>query len=152
MKMSVASRPALRRAVLAAAFCLVAALVLLSLVERDLSRIFCAALAGVLVWNCLKRFKLEHSIVQSHGESMGKVSTYRRIGTKRGCTIDYTFPTSENKIYVGSHQAYDGLPQEGQRFLVVYNLADPSINLPLFSFWFYRFAFEPSEKAIPSSA
>jgi hypothetical protein len=151
-KMSVASRPVLRRPVIAAALCLVAVLVFLCLVERDLSGLFCAALAGVLVWNCLKRFKLEHSIVQSHGESLGKVSTYRRIGTKRGSIIDYTFPSADNKIYVGAHQGYDVLPQEGQTFLVVYNLADPSLNLPLFSFWFYRFAFESSENAIPSSA
>jgi hypothetical protein len=151
-KMFVASRPALRRPVIVAALCLFAVLVFLSFIERDLLRLFCAIFAGVLVWNCLTRFKLEHSIVQSHGESLGTVSKYRRLGTKRGSIIDYSFPSADNKIHFGTHHGYNGLPQEGQTFLVVFNLADPSLSLPLFSFWFYKFVFEFPKNAAPAPA
>ena len=151
-KMVAAPRPALRRTVIVAAICVLAFLVFLSFIERDFLRLFCAIFAGVLVWNCLTRFKLEHSIVQSHRESVGRVSKYRRLGTKRGSIIDYSFLSADNEIHFATHHGDNGLPQEGQTFLVAYNSADPSLSLPLFSFWFYKFAFEFPKNATPASA
>jgi hypothetical protein len=147
-----ASRPVLRTPVIVAALCFFTVLVYISFVELGWTRIFFALLACVLVWNCFTRFKLEHSIVQSHGESMGTVSNYRRLGTKRWGIIDYTFVSADNKTDFGTLRGSTELPQQGQTFLVIYNLLEPSLSLPLFSFWFYRFDFEFRENDVPTSS
>jgi hypothetical protein len=105
----------------------------------------------VLVWNCFTRLKLERSIIPSHGESLATVSEYRRLGTKRGAIIDYTFLSADNRTHFGTLRGSTDLPQEGRTFVVVYNLAEPSLSLPLFSFWFYKFSFELSEAGAPHS-
>lgn len=146
-----ASRPVLRTPVILAALCFFAVLVCFAFIERGLPRIFCAIFAGVLVWNCLRRLKLEHSIVQSHSESIGTVSNHQRLGMKRGATIDYSFLSADNKTHFGTVHGDTALPHAGQTFVVVYSLAEPSLSLPLFSFWFYRFAFEVPETDAQSS-
>jgi hypothetical protein len=145
------SRPILRTPVIIAALCFFAVLVCFALIEPGLPRIFCAILAGVLVSNCLTRLKLEHSIVQSHSESLGTVSNHKRLGIKRGAVIDYSFLSADSKTHFGTVHGDTALPHKGQTFVVVYSLAEPSLSLPLFSFWFYRFAFEVPETDAQSS-
>jgi hypothetical protein len=141
VRMVCVSRPVLRKLIIIVSLSLFAALVCVSFVEPGFPRIFCTILAGVLVWNCLTRLKLEHSIVQSHGEALGTASKYRRLGTKRGAVLDYNFLSAGNRLQFGTLRGSTELPQEGQTFLVVYNLADPSLSLPLFSFWFLQVRF-----------
>lgn len=146
------SRPVVRRAVFIAAFCLFAVLGCSSFIATGFTRIFCAVLAAILAWNCFTRHKLEHFIVQSHGESLGMVTKLGRLGIKRGAIIDYTFLTADGGTHFGTLHGSTALPQEGHTFLVMYNLAEPSLNLPLFSFWFYEFDFEFPETVASSSS
>jgi hypothetical protein len=146
------SRPVVRRPVFIAAFSFFAVLACSSVIATGFTRIFCATLAAVVAWNCFTRHKLEHFIVQSHGESLGIVTKHRRLGIKRGAIIDYTFLSADGRTHFGTLHGSTGLPQEGQTFMVIYNLADPSLNLPLFSFWFYEFDFEFPETIASSSS
>jgi hypothetical protein len=145
------SRPVMRRPVFIAAFCFFAVLVCASFSATGFTRIFSAILAAVLAWNCFTRHKLEHLIVQSHCESLGIVTKHRRLGIKRGAVIDYTFLSADGRTHFGTLHGSTGLPQQGHTFMVIYNLPDPSLNLPLFSFWFYEFDFEFPETITSSS-
>lgn len=151
-KVARVSRPVLRKLLIGTIPCLCAVLVYFSVVEPGLPRVFFAVFAGVITWNCLKRLQLERSIVQNHGESVGTVLEHRRLGIKRGSIIDYAFLSADNRTNVGKVKGSTALPKEGQTFVVVYNLREPSLSLPLFSFWFYEFDFEfPKTSATSAS-
>ena len=91
-------------------------------------------------------------------QSAKRIALYARVSTSKceKCGRRQSdHETLSANPWIGARRFPSGvrwIATGGQRFLVVYNLTDPSMNLPLFSFWFYRFAFEPSEKAIPTSA
>jgi hypothetical protein len=140
-KLERVSRPVLRKLLVGAVPCVCAVLVYFAVVEEGFTRIFLGLLAVVIGWNFFSRLKLEHAIVENHRESVGKV-LYRRLGVKRGALVEYEFLSADNQAHWGTVRGGLMLPRKGQTVVVVYNLGDPSLNLPLSSFWFYEFPFE----------
>ena len=79
-------------------------------VEQGLSRLFYLAFATAIFMGCLLRFEREHAIVSDCG-----------------------------KAVVDNVSGAASMPKEGQSLPLVFKLDDPSISLPLSSFWFYEF-------------
>jgi hypothetical protein len=60
-------------------------------------------------------------------------------GRRRGARIKYVFLSSDNKLHVDNVSGAASMPKEGQSLPLAFKLDDPSISLPLSSFWFYEF-------------
>ena len=83
----------------------------------------------------------------------GKSIRARAIRGKAWSLIEYEFHSADHQGHWGTVRGGLMLPRKGQTAVVVHNLEDPSLNLPLSSFWLYQFPFEfpstqnPSPKA-----
>ena len=133
------SSPVPRRALICGIPCLCAVLVYFFVFERGLSRFFYLIFAAAILWDCLLRFRREYAIVGHYGKAVGTVSAHHRMGPRRGARIKYSFLSADDKVHIGGVGGTAFLPKEGQTLAVLYKLEDPTINLPLASFWFYRF-------------
>ena len=96
------------------------------------------AFATAMFMECLLRFKREHEIVSDYGKAVGTVLVHKGLGARRGARIKYGFLSADNKLHVGNVGAIPFMPKERQSVPIVYKLDDPSISLPLSSFWFYE--------------
>lgn len=109
-------------------------------VEQGLSRLFYLAFATAIFMGCLLRFEREHAIVSDCGKAVGTVVMYTKLeGRRRGARIKYVFLSSDNKLHVDNVSGAASMPKEGQSLPLAFKLDDPSISLPLSSFWFYEF-------------
>ena len=97
---------------------------------------------AAILMECLLRFKRKHAIVSDHGKAVGTGLVHKRLGARRGARIKYGFLSADNKLHVGNVGGTPFMPKEGQSLPIVYKLEDPSISLPLSSFWFYEFPVE----------
>ena len=104
--------------------------------DRGLSQFFLLVLSAVFFWICWTRLRREHAIVAHYGKAVGTVFVRER--SRRGAHIEYGFLSADDKLYIGK-VAGRILPKEGQTIPVVYEVEEPSINLPVTSFWFYEF-------------
>ena len=134
--------PVLRRTLITGVLCLCVVLLYFFAVEKGLSRLFYLVFATAILMECLRRFKREHAIVSDCGKAVGTVLAHKRLGAKRGARIKYGFLSADNKLHVGNVGGTPFMPKEGQSLPIVYKLEDPSISLPLSSFWFYEFPVE----------
>ena len=129
--------PVLRKILITGILCLV--LLYFFAVEQGLSRFFYLVFATAILMECLLRFKREQAIVSDCGKAVGTVLVHKRLGTRRGTRIKYGFLSADNKLLVGNVEGTPFMPKEGQSLPIVFKLEDPSISLPLSSFWFYKF-------------
>jgi hypothetical protein len=144
--------PVLRKILTAGILCLCVVLLYFFAVEHGMSRLFYLAFATAILMVCLLRFKREYAIVSDCGKAVGTVFAHKRLGARRGARIKYGFLSTDNKLHVGNVGGTAFMRNEGQSLPIVYKLEDPSISLPLSSFWFYEFPVESfrsiqSEKA-----
>lgn len=106
---------------------------------EGLSRLLYLVFATAILMACLLRFKREHIIVSDYGKAVGTVLVYKRLGARSGVRIKYGFLSADNQLHVGNVGGTKFMPKEGQSLPIAYSLEDPSISLPLASFWFYEF-------------
>jgi hypothetical protein len=142
------SRAALRTGMIAAILCVWAGLFAFAALKQGVAGVFAAILALMLGWNSFSHVKLERSILGNFGESLGTVLEYRRLGIKRGAVIVYEFLANDNRTHAGTDRGGLDMPAKGQKLLIIYNLNEPLLNLPLSSFWFYRFVPSHSTRAV----
>jgi hypothetical protein len=109
-------------------------------VGEGLSRFFYLAFASAIAIDCLRRFRREHRVVMHFGKAVGTVLVHKKQGPRRGARIKYGFLSADEKMYLGTVGGTPFLPKHGQTLLIAYNLENPSINMPLSSFWFYDFS------------
>ena len=134
--------PVLRKILISGILGLCVVLLYFFAVEKGLSRFFYLAVAAAILMECLLRFKREHAIVSDYGKAVGTVLVHKRLvrlAARRGARIKYGFLSAGNKLYLGNVGGTPFMPKEGQSLPIVYKLEDPSISLPLSSFWFYEF-------------
>jgi hypothetical protein len=131
--------PVLRKILISGILGLCVVLLYFFAVEQGLSRFFYLAVAAAILMECLLRFKREHAIVSDYGKAVGTVLVHKRLGPRRGARIKYGFLSAGNKLYLGNVGGTPFMPKEGQSLPIVFKLEDPSISLPLSSFWFYKF-------------
>jgi len=134
--------PVLRKILITGILCLCVVLLYFFAVEQGLSRLFYLVFVTAILMECLLRFKREHAIVSDCGKAVGTVLAHKRLGARRGARIKYGFLSADNKLHVGNVGGTRFMPKEGQSLPIVYKLEDPSISLPLSSFWFYDFQVE----------
>jgi hypothetical protein len=135
--------PHLRRPYLCCIACLCLAFLCVFAVERDISRFICLAIAAAIAFGYVTHVK-ERAIIRHLGKAVGTVYVFQKRGGGRSVQryIKYAFLSVEDRLFVGRSTigrsaGIDGL---GQTVPVLYNLEDPSVNLPLPSFWLYKFA------------
>jgi len=132
--------PVLRKLLISGILFLCVVLLYFVDVEQGLSRLFYFAFATTIFITCLLRFKRERAIVGDCGKAVGTVVMRTRVeGRRRGARIKYAFLSSDNKLHVGNASGAASMPKEGQSLPIVFKLTDPSISLPLSTFWFYEF-------------
>ena len=131
--------PVLRKILISGILGLCVVLLYFVAVEQGLSRFFYLAVAAAILMECLLRFKRERAIVSDYGKAVGTVLVHKRLGPRRGARIKYGFLSAGNKLYLGNVGGTPFMPKEGQSLPIVFKLEDPSISLPLSSFWFYKF-------------
>ena len=141
-RLALLTGPVLRKILIGGILCLCVVLLYFFVVEQGLSRLFYLAFATAILVECLLRFKREHAIVGDCGKAVGTVLEHKRLGARRGARIKYGFLSADNKLHVGNVGGTPFMPKEGQSVPIVYKLEDPSISLPLSSFWFYEFPVE----------
>ncbi len=56
-------------------------------------------------------------------------------------SVQYRFSDPGGKEYNGKDTSRSELPQVGDKLPILYLCADPTQNLPLATFWFYRFTY-----------
>lgn len=131
--------PFLREKLISGILCLCVVLLYFFAVEQGLSRLFYLAVATAILMVCLLRFKREHAIVSDYGKAVGTVLVHKRLEARRGAPIKYGFLSAGDKLHLGNVGGTPFMPKEGQSLPIAYKLEDPSISLPLSSFWFYEF-------------
>jgi hypothetical protein len=131
--------PVLRKILIRGILGLCVVLLYFFAVEQGLSRLFYLAAAAAILMECLLRFKREHAIVCDYRKAVGIVLVHERLGARRGVRIKYGFLSAGNNLYIGNVGGTLFMPKEGQSIPIVHKLEDPSISLPLSSFWFYKF-------------
>jgi hypothetical protein len=131
--------PALRKLLISGILFLCVVLLYFVDVEQGLSRLFYFAFATTIFITCLLRFKRENAIVRDCGKAVGTVLMHARLEGRRGARIKYVFLSSDDKLHVGNVSGAASMPKEGQSLPIGFKLDDPSISLPLSSFWFYEF-------------
>jgi len=125
-----------------------------SLVEFYVYVLFCCifsllnkACHGFSIWRLPRQclwsvcFDLSGSTQSSaiaEGKAVGTVLVHKGLGARRGARIKYGFLSADNKLHVGNVGTIPFMPKERQSVPIVYKLDDPSISLPLSSFWFYE--------------
>lgn len=133
------SDPVLRIGRICAIPTLCAVLLYFFVTERGFSRFLLLVFAAVILWQCRVRFTREHAIVTHYGKAVGTVFVREKLGRRRGVRIEYGFLSADDKLYIGKVDGSPFLPKEGQTIPLIYKIDDPSINLPVGSFWFYDF-------------
>jgi hypothetical protein len=132
--------PVLRKLLISGILFLCVVLLYFVDVDQGLSRLFYLAFATAIFMGCLLRFKREHAIVSDCGKAVGTVVMHTKLeGRRRGARIKYVFLSADNKLQVGNVSGTSSMPKEGQSVPIVFKVEDPSISLPLTSFWFYEF-------------
>jgi len=134
--------PVFRKILIIGILCLCVVLLYFFAVEHGLSRIFYLVFATAILVGCLLQFKREHKIVSDCGKAVGTVLVHKTLGPRRRARIKYGFLSADNKLHVGNVGGTPFMPKEGQSLPIVYKLEDPSVSLPLSSFWFYEFPVE----------
>jgi hypothetical protein len=107
--------------------------------ESGISRFVLLFIVAVFLFMGTVQLKREYAIVAHYGKAVGTVFVREKPGLRRGVRIEYGFLSADDKLYIGEVSGSAFLPKEGQTIPVVYKIEDPSISLPVGSFWFYDF-------------
>ena len=79
-----------------------------------------------------------------HATTIATVTYWEKVdGLEGGASysVRYRFLGPDGKEYVGRETSQVELPQEGEMLPISYMCVDPTRNLPLATFWFYRFTY-----------
>jgi hypothetical protein len=122
----------------------VAAPATIALVEHGFAAWFAAAISAYVAFVVARRMRREHLALEGFSSTIATV-TSREVteGTEGGnfYSIRYRFIGPDGNEYFGSEKSQVELPQEGQMLPVSYKSDDPNQNLPMATFWFYRFTY-----------
>jgi hypothetical protein len=137
------SPPRARPVVIAVIALACAVLLAFFVLERGLSRFLFLAIVLTIAVSSVFQFARERAIVRQLGKAVGTVFHYQKVLHGKGgssARIKYAFLSAENQVFIGrGRMSGRSGPKVGQTLPILYNLTDPSANLPLANVWFYGF-------------
>jgi len=117
----------------------------IAIIERGIGSWVGAAISiGVLAIGVL-RFRKEKLLVRDRATTLARITAWEKTENSDGgfgYLVRYRFIGPDNKTFMGkSDSTAEELPQTGEVLPISYKQDDPSQNLPLATFWFYRFIY-----------
>ena len=113
-------------------------------VEHGVASWAAAVIALCIAGSALYRLSEERALLGSRAIAMATVTHWEESEGLEGgrfYSVQYRFFGADGKGYVGRATSPAELPQVGAVLPVSYNHVDPTQNLPLATFWFFRFTY-----------
>jgi hypothetical protein len=96
----------------------------------------------------LYKLRNERALLSDYQTAVATVSQWSRTEVEGGYSysVHYRFLAPDGKVYLGKSGSTDEvLPREGETIPALYRRSDPSQNMALATFWFYRFTYTGTE-------
>ncbi len=103
-----------------------------------------SAISATVACVALTRIKAEWALVSGRTTTIATVTQWRKTQATEGgsvYSVRYRFFGPDNREFVGKQDSSVELPREGEMLPIAYNHQDPTQNIPLPTFWFYRFTY-----------
>ena len=116
----------------------------IALVEHGVATWIAAAITLCVTATALCRLLKERALLSGRATTLAMVTHCERAEGSEGGHIysaEYRFFGPDGKEYFGKTTSQVELPQAGEVLPISYMYANPTVNLPLATFWFFRFSY-----------
>lgn len=116
----------------------------IALVEHGVAAWVSGAISICLASLALYRLQKERLLLKGRTTTIATVTHWQRAENTDGgysYSVRYQFQGPDGKVCSGKETSQVDLPQQGEMLPVSYLTDDPSQNLPLATFWFFRFTY-----------
>ena len=116
----------------------------IALVKHGVAAWIAVTITLCVAGTALHRLRKERALFNGRATTIATVTHWEKTEGSEGghCySVRYRFLGPDGKEYVGEETSQVELPQEGELLPISYMCANPSKNLPLATFWFYRFIY-----------
>ena len=97
-----------------------------------------------VIGTALHRLRKERALLNGRATTIATVTHWERDPGSVGghvYSVEYRFLGPDGKEYVGKATSQVELPSAGEMLPISYMYFDPTVNLPLATFWFFRFTY-----------
>lgn len=125
----------------------------IALVEHGAAAWISGAISICIASLALYRLQKERLLLKGRTTTIATVTYWEKTNDSDGgysYSVRYQFRGAEGKVYSGKETSEVELPQQGEMLPISYLTDDPSQNLPLATFWFFRFTYTGFAKWIDS--
>jgi hypothetical protein len=116
----------------------------IALVEHGVATWVAAAIAIYVAGSALHRIGKERALLSGRATTIATVTHWEKAGGPEGgefYSVRYRFLGPDGKKYTGKATSQVELPHDGEMIPISFMRVDPTENLPLATFWFYRFTY-----------
>ncbi len=116
----------------------------IALVEHGVATWIAVAITFCVAGTALHRLRKERTLLNGRATTIATVTHWEKAEGSEGghfYLVQYRFLGSDGKEYVGKATSQIELPPVGEMLPISYMYVDPTRNLPLATFWFFRFTY-----------
>jgi hypothetical protein len=116
----------------------------IALVEHGVATWIAVAITLCVAGTALHRLRKERALLNGRATTIATVTHWERAEGSEGghfYSVQYRFLGPDAKEYVGKATSQVELPPVEEMLAISYVYADPTLNLPLATFWFFRFTY-----------
>ncbi len=116
----------------------------IALAQHGLAAWTLAAISVSVVGVGLYRLRKETLLLRGRATTIATITAWERIEGSDGgysYSVRYEFLTPDGRMYSGKETTQVELPAKGGLLPVSYRSDDPTKNLPLATFWFFKFTY-----------
>jgi hypothetical protein len=116
----------------------------IALSEHGIGSVVFAAIGVAAAGIALRRLRQERALLEDRATTIATVTHWEESEASdggRSYAVKYRFLGPNGKEYLGKETSQVELPRKGELLPVSYLRDDPTQNLPLATFWFYRFTY-----------
>ena len=103
-----------------------------------------AALSATVAYVALMRIRTERALLHGRATTIAIVTEWKITDGIEGghvYSVRYRFCGPDDREYSGKQDSSVEFPREEEMLPISYNPKDPTQNIPLATFWFYRFTY-----------
>lgn len=116
----------------------------IALVEQGVGAWVSGAISICLASLALYRLQKERLLLKGRATTIATVTHWQRNESSDGgysYSVRYQFLGTDGQVCSGKETSQVELPQQGEMLPISYLIDNPSQNLPLATFWFFRFTY-----------
>ena len=116
----------------------------IALVEHGVATWIAVAITLYVAGTALHRLRRERALLNGCATTIATVTHWEKAEGAEGghfYSVQYRFFGPDAKEYVGKATSQVELPPVGEMLPISYTYVDPTQNLPLATFWFFRFTY-----------